>query len=117
MNRYKSIVVEAEPYLLKLVRYLHVNPLRATVVPDLRALDRYPWTGHSALLGRVPRPWQDTATILGQFGATPARARRAYHAFVAAGIPQARRPEFQGAGLLRSLGGWQTVAQLRRGRE
>ncbi len=41
-NRYKSIVVEAEPYLLELVRYLHLNPLRAQVVPDLRALARYP---------------------------------------------------------------------------
>ena len=55
-NRYKSIVVEAEPYLLELVRYLHLNPLRATIVPDLRTLDRYAWTGHSALLGTVPQP-------------------------------------------------------------
>src|SRR5512136_1292480 len=116
-NRYKSIVVEAEPYLLELLRYLQLNPLRATGVPDLRALDRYPWTGHSALLGRVPRSWQDTATILRQFGASPTRARRAYHAFVAAEIPQGRRPEFQGGGLRRSLGGWQAVAALRRGRE
>ena len=116
-NRYKSIVVEEESYLFELVRYLHLNPLRATVVPDLRTLDRYPWTGHSALLGRVPRPWQDTATILAQFGATPAPARRAYHAFVAAGVPLGRRAEFQGGGLLRSVGGWQAVAELRRGRE
>ena len=49
-NRYKSIVVEAESYLLELVRYLHLNPLRAQVVPDLRRLGHYPWTGHSALL-------------------------------------------------------------------
>jgi putative transposase len=116
-NRYKSIVVEEEPYLLELVRYLHLNPLRATVVPDLRALDRYPWTGHSALLGRVARPWQDTGTILAQVGAASAPARRAYHAFVAQGHPQGRRPEFQGGGLRRSLGGWQAVTALRRGRE
>ena len=44
-NRYKSILVEEEPYLLELVRYVHLNPLRATVVPDLRILDRYSWTG------------------------------------------------------------------------
>jgi len=113
-NRYKSIVVEEEPYLLELVRYLHLNPLRAKVVPDLRRLARSPWTGHSALLGTVPRPWQDTQTILAQFGPTPARARRAYRAFVAAGVPQGRRPEFQGGGLIRSLGGWQAVAAQRR---
>jgi len=114
-NRYKSIVVEEEPYLLELVRYLHLNPLRAKLVPDLRARDRYPWTGHSALVGWVPRPWQDTRTVLTQFGPTPARARQAYRAFVAAGVPQGRRPEFQGGGLVRSLGGWDAVRQLRRG--
>jgi putative transposase len=113
-NRYKSIVVEEEPYLLELVRYLHLNPLRAKVVPDLRRLDRYPWTGHSALLGTVPRPWQDTDTILSQFGPTPRRARHAYHTFIAAGVPQGRRPEFQGGGLVRSLGGWQAVTAVRR---
>ena len=116
-NRYKSIVVEAEPYLLELVRYLHLNPLRAQAVPSLPALDRFPWTGHSALLGTVPRPWQDTATILTQFGPTPARARRAYRAFLREGSPQGRRPEFQGGGVLRSLGGWAGLAALRRGRE
>ena len=113
-NRYKSIVVDEAVYLLELVRYLHLNPLRAGVVPDLRALDRYPWTGHSALLGQVRRPWQATAPILAQFGP---RGRRAYRAFVAAGIPQGRRPEFQGGGLVRSAGGWQAVGALRRGRE
>jgi putative transposase len=116
-NRYKSIVVEAEPYLLELVRYLHLNPLRAQVVPDLRHLDRYPWTGHSALSGTVARPWQDTRTILGQFGRPLPRARRAYRGFVAAGLPPGRRPDLQGGGLRRSLGGWVAVAALRRGRE
>jgi REP element-mobilizing transposase RayT len=116
-NRDKSIVVEEEAYLLELVRYLHLNPLRAQVVSDLRRLAHYPWTGHSALLGTVPRPWQDTRTILTQFGATPRRAQTAYRAFVAAGIPQGRRPEFQGGGLLRSTGGWAAVTALRRGRE
>ena len=116
-NRYKSIVVEEDPYLLELVRYLHLNPVRATVLADLRTLDRYPWTGHSALLGTVPRAWQDTATILAQFGATRRRAVAAHRTFVAEGLPQGRRPELQGGGLLRSLGGWQAVAALRRGRE
>ena len=116
-NRYKSIVVEAEPYLLELVRYLHLNPLRAQVVPDLGTLDRYPWTGHSALLGTVPRPWQATQPILAQCGPTRRRARHAYHSFVAAGIPQGRRPDRQGGGLLRRLGGWAAVQALRRGRE
>jgi len=113
-NRYTSIVVEEEPYLLELVRYLHLNPLRARLVPDLRALARYPWTGHSALLGTLPRPWQDTRTILTQFGPRPRRARAAYQAFVQAGIARGRRPELVGGGLLRSRGGWAQVLALRR---
>ena len=61
-NRYKSIVVEAEPYLLELVRYLHLNPLRAQAVPSLPALDRFPWTGTvpcsepSRARGKTPPP-------------------------------------------------------------
>ena len=31
-NRYKSIVVEEEPYRLELTRYIHLNPLRAGLV-------------------------------------------------------------------------------------
>ncbi len=75
-NRYKSIVVEAEPHLLELVRYLHLNPVRAGIVPDLRGLDRFPWTGHSTLLGQIPRAWQDRRTVLAQFGPTPTQARQ-----------------------------------------
>ena len=116
-NRYKSIVVEEERYLLELVRYLHLNPLRAGLVRELRALDRYPWTGHSGLLGVVERPWQDTGMILRQFAASPRRARTAYRAFVAAGATQGRRTDLQGGGLVRSAGGWTAVAALRRGRE
>ena len=55
-NGYQSIVVEVEPYLLELVRDLHLNPVRAHGLPGLRALDRYPWTGRRALLGVVSRP-------------------------------------------------------------
>ena len=51
-NRYKSIVCEEDPYLLELIRYIHLNPLRAKLVQDLKELDKYPWAGHSAILGR-----------------------------------------------------------------
>ncbi len=116
-NRYKSILVEEEPYLLELVRYIHLNPLRANVVSDLWALNRYPWTGHSALVGSVPRPWQAVAEVLGLFGGTHRARRQRYQKFIADGVGQGQRPEFQGGGLRRSVGGWEGVARLRRGRE
>ena len=55
-NRYKSVVCEEDPYLLELIRYIHLNPLRAKLIEDLNALDKYPWTGHSAILGRRKNP-------------------------------------------------------------
>jgi putative transposase len=116
-NRYKSIVVEEEPYLLELLRYIHLNPLRAKSVPDLGALDRYPYAGHAALLGHRSCPWQATGAVLAMFAPRLRRARTAYREFVAAGIPQGRRPDLQGGGLVRSLGGWAAVQALRRGRE
>ena len=51
-NRYKSVICEEDPYLLELIRYIHLSPLRASLVKDLKELDKYPWTGHSTILGR-----------------------------------------------------------------
>lgn len=116
-NRYKSILVEEEPYLLELVRYIHLNPLRAGVVKRVVELEAYPWSGHSALVGQIPRPWQAVDEVLAQFGPRKRQARQRYREYVAAGAPQGRRPELQGGGLRRSAGGWEAVAQLRRGRE
>ncbi len=55
-NRYKSIVCEEDQYLLELIRYIHLNPLRAGLVKDLKELDKYSWTGHSAILGKRKNP-------------------------------------------------------------
>ncbi len=116
-NRYKSVAVEEEPYFLQLVRYLHLNPLRSGVVADLRALDRYPYSGHTALMGGGACHWQDTREVLRRFAVQLRRSRRLYREFVADGIAQGRRPDLQGGGLIRSVGGWDAVRTLRRGRE
>jgi len=55
-NRYKSIVCEEDSYLLELIRYIHLNPLRAKLVQDINELDKYPWAGHSAILGQCKSP-------------------------------------------------------------
>jgi putative transposase len=116
-NRYKSIVCEEETYFLELVRYLHLNPIRAKIVNDLNSLDGYKYSGHAAIMGKIKREWQDTEEVLGRLGESLTVARRLYHEFVEAGVGQGRRPELVGGGLLRSHGGWQGVLQLRRGRE
>jgi REP element-mobilizing transposase RayT/predicted XRE-type DNA-binding protein len=58
-NRYTSIVCQEDPYLLELVRYIHLNPLRAKVVSDYKALGHHPYCGHSVILGRRRNDWQD----------------------------------------------------------
>ena len=55
-NRYKSIVCEEDSYLLELIRYIHLNPLRAGLVKNLKDLDKYLWAGHSTILGNRKNP-------------------------------------------------------------
>jgi hypothetical protein len=112
-NRFKSILCEEQTYLLALVRYIHLNPLRAGVVKDVDALRGYPRCGHSAVMGQVIREWQDTESILRLFGARLRPARRAYEHFVVEGVDQGRRPELVGGGLIRSAGGWSNIKTLR----
>jgi hypothetical protein len=113
-NRYKSIICEDDPYLLDLTRYIHLNPLRAGIVANKKDLDTYPWTGHSAIIGKLKREWQDSDTILAYFGRTKREAIGGYNRFVAQGITQGKRKELVGGGLIRSLGGWSQVVSLRR---
>jgi REP element-mobilizing transposase RayT len=108
-NRYKSFLCQEDVYLLELVRYIHLNPLRANAVKDLKALRQYVWCGHSALMGQVQYDWQDTDYVLKLFGTKAAEARKAYAAFVAKGQRQGHRPDLAGGGLIRSVGGWAAV--------
>jgi len=104
-NRYKSIVCEEDNYLLELVRYIHLNPLRAGLVKDLSALERFAWCGHGALLGRQGMKGQRVKEVLSLFGTRPAQAGKAYLQFVADGVERGQRPELVGGGLVRSRTG------------
>jgi len=112
-NRYKSILCQEDAYLLELVRYIHLNPLRAKVVADLKALDRYPYCGNSALMGKVKCDWQNTDKVLSLFSEKSGMARRAYRRFVNNGIEQGKRTDLTGGGIVRSMGGWAAVKALR----
>ena len=103
-NRYKSIVCEEEPYLLELVRYIHLNPLRAGMVCDLEELDSYPWSGHAALMGHSPIENQEVEAILSRFGGSLSQARTKYREFIADGVPAGRRDDLVGGGRRRSRG-------------
>jgi len=77
-NRYKSILCDEDNYLLALIRYIHLNPIRAGIVKTLEEFDRYPWCGHSAVTGKRECPWMDADYVLAQFGDTKRKARNEY---------------------------------------
>jgi len=116
-NRYKSIVCDEDVYFTELVRYIHLNPLRAKLVKSLSQLDRYRWSGHSVLMGKVENDWQDRDYVLKWFGKTEGQAKDAYRNYVKKAIGEGRRPELVGGGLIRSLGGWSAVKAMRRSGE
>ncbi len=112
-NRYKSVLCQEEAYLLELVRYIHLNPLRAGIVKDMDELDRYRWSGHAVLVGRCRRDWQDRAEILVRFSTKKRESISRYRQFAEDGIAQGRREELTGGGLRRSAGGWEALQDLR----
>jgi len=113
-NRYKSILCQEDPYFQELVRYIHLNPIRANLVNGIGSLDKYPYSGHSALMGIVKNEWQDTDYVLGWFGKGIKQARSRYHDFIKEGVSMGKRPELTGGGLVRSVGGWLNLMEMRR---
>jgi len=99
---------------MELVRYIHLNPLRAGVVNNLEELEDYPWAGHGILVGNQKNDWQEKKFVLGFFGSKPKKAVRAYLEFMEEGKALGKRPELVGGGLIRSMGGWSKVLTLRR---
>ncbi|MBX7149066.1 transposase [bacterium] len=111
-NRYKSIVCDEDAYFMELVRYIHLNPLRAGLVKDLLALQFYPWCGHGVLLGRAKKEWQDCEEVLLWFGKKKKEAQKNYVRYVHEGIEQGYRPDLVGGGLVRSHGRWSQVVSM-----
>ena len=114
-NRFKSIICQEETYLRELVRYIHLNPIRAGIITTLDELSNYKYTGHSAIMGNVKRDWQDSEYVLGYFGKSVKKARKEYESFVNAGLGDGRKDELTGGGLIRSLGGWIEAKEILKG--
>jgi putative transposase len=64
-------------------------------------------------MGKVKRPWQEKDYVLVLFAKREREARSAYFEFVTKGVGQGRRPDLVGGGLLRSVGGWKELKELR----
>lgn len=84
-GRYFSILVEKELYLLELIRYIHLNPIRAGIVQEL---NEYRWTSHAAYLGIDKKLAKivNTEKVLPYFSSNPKKAIGNYKEFVLAGL-------------------------------
>jgi len=82
-GRHKAILCQSGPYLAELVRYIHLNPVRAGMVelPEL-----YPYSSHREYVGLDPTTIVDVDPVLRRFGPKPLAARQRFADHVAAAI-------------------------------
>ncbi len=90
-GRYRAILIDADSYLLQLVRYIHCNPVRANIVSHC---EEFQWSSHNAYSGKVSIPWLTTDLVWRQFADQPQAAIKLYDDFVNQGEYEERRLEF-----------------------
>lgn len=90
-DRYKAILCQSDRYLSELVRYIHLNPVRARIVSKP---EDYEYSSHGAYLGLAPSGIADVDSVLRHFGAKKDMARARYRQFVAAGIKHGHSQKF-----------------------
>lgn len=78
-KRYHALLVDADAYLLALLRYIHLNPVRASLVSSP---DEYPWSSHHAYLGTRCEPWVTTEFALRMLGSNRAGAMTCYESLI-----------------------------------
>ena len=116
-NRYKSILCDADSYLLELIRYIHLNPLKAKMVESVDALDRYRWTGHASLADKHSQHWYSRNEVLHLFSRNQKTALKRYRSFIEEGVVTPSNKDLSGGGLIRSYGGWESVRFARQEHE
>jgi putative transposase len=79
-GRYKAVLVDAENYLLELVRYIHRNPVRAGIV---RRPEEYRWSSYRGYLSDSDNwQWLNKEIILGMLDENKAGQRKAFLNFM-----------------------------------
>ncbi len=82
-GRYKAILVDGDAYLLELVRYIHLNPVRATMTCSP---EEYSWSSHQTYCGEKDLPWVTTDWVLSQFSIKEHKAQKLYRQFINDGL-------------------------------
>jgi len=108
-DRYKAILCDRNPYLLQLVRYIHLNPARMR-----RPWNpwKYRWSSHRAYLGEATPIRIETEPVFGQMGNDVREARRAYLRFVEEGLGSGHEEKYYQTTDQRFLGDEGFVAEV-----
>ena len=88
-RRYHATLVDSDAYLLELLRYIHLNPVRAGLVDDP---GRFRWSSHHHYSGRRVEPWLTTDFVLSMFSSDHARAIASYQEFLQCRLDTAWEP-------------------------
>jgi len=90
-GRYKAILCDRDAYLLELVRYIHLNPVRSKLITDP---EKYRWGSHKSYLGRKKDGLIDETFVLSQFATTKSVARKRYNDFISEGLSSAHQAKY-----------------------
>jgi len=109
-GRYKSILCQTDRYLGELVRYIHLNPVRAKMV---KRPERYQYGGHRAYVGLDKSGLVDTEPVLRHFGANKKRAVEVYIRFVEASLGEPSQRDYYRADEGRLLGSDEFLEEIK----
>src|SRR6185369_1640463 len=109
-GRYKSILCQTDRYLGELVRYIHLNPVRARMV---KRPEHYEYSGHRAYLGFDKTALVDAEPVLRHFAASRKRAVEAYIQFVEANLGEQSQADYYRAAEGRMLGEETFLSEIR----
>ena len=90
-GRYKAILCDRDNYLMELIRYLHLNPVRAGMARDP---GRYRWSSHEAYIGGKSTSGIAVEDGLKLWGAHRVPAIKAYQQFIRDGLGAGHQEEY-----------------------
>ena len=89
--RYKAILCQRDAYLLELVRYIHLNAVRATQVDSP---EKYPWSSHRVYLGYLRQSFIKKDFIFRLLSDNRSVAEKIYRQFIKDGMDKGHQESY-----------------------
>jgi REP element-mobilizing transposase RayT len=86
-GRYKAVLCEKDSYAMWLLRYIHLNPIRANIAKEL---NQWKWTSHGEYCGKTKKDLIDNGVVAELFGSGSTGASN-YMAYISEGMAQASK--------------------------